>query len=49
MDEEELEDTKEEMVLIKYKGTLIEVPLSRLDAVKAAIEKERQEAEKELE
>lgn len=37
----------EEMVLVEYKGTLIEVPLSRLDAVEAAIEKERQEAEKE--
>ena len=43
MDEEELGDMDEEMVLIGYKGTLIEVPLSRLDAVKAAIEKERQE------
>ena len=42
-------DMDEEMVLVEYKGALIEVPLSRLDAVKAAIEKERQEVEKELE
>lgn len=37
---------EEEMVLIPFKGTLIEIPISRLDAVEAAIERERQEEEK---